>query len=65
MPDTKPSEFVPTDFARIGEGWGAIGRRIEDPKDLRPAIEEALRASRPTVLDIITEATPIFEVASL
>lgn len=59
------SEFVDTDFARIGEGWGAIGRRIEDPNDIRPAIEEALKGSRPTVLDIVTEATPIFEVASL
>jgi len=59
------SEFVATDFARIGEGWGAVGRRIEDPEHVRPAIEEALKESRPTVLDIITEAAPVFEVASL
>jgi len=49
------SEFIDTDFAQIGRAFGCNGVRIDKPDDLEPAIREALSASVPTVIDVITE----------
>ena len=42
------------DFAALARALGAEGRRVERPQDLRPALEEAIAAERPYVLDVIT-----------
>ncbi len=46
------------DFAQVAIACGALGRRVEDPRELRPAIEEAISSGRPTVLDVLTEPAP-------
>ena len=43
------------DFAKMGEAYGAHGRRIEDPEELGPALSEAIRRDEPTVLDVIMD----------
>jgi acetolactate synthase-1/2/3 large subunit len=48
------TEFVETNYARIGEAYGARGVRVTKPEDLTPVIKEALKASLPTVIDVIT-----------
>lgn len=42
----------PTDCAKIAEGFGIWGRRIDRPEAFRPALEEALASGRPAVLDV-------------
>ncbi len=48
-------EIYNPDFAKMGEAYGAHGRRIEDPEELGPALSEAIRRDEPTVLDVIMD----------
>lgn len=43
------------DYAEIARNMGAMGRRVEEPDDIVPAVEEALATDQPAVLDIITD----------
>jgi acetolactate synthase-1/2/3 large subunit len=43
------------DYQLIGEAFGAIGRRIERPADIAPALNMAFSADRPVVLNVITD----------
>ena len=43
------------DYHLIGEAYGAIGRRIEKPADIAPALKMAFAADRPVVLNVITD----------
>ena len=42
-------------FARIAEDIGAFGIRVEKPNELGPAIERAVAANRPAVIDVVTD----------
>ncbi|MNS35732.1 putative acetolactate synthase large subunit IlvB2 [compost metagenome] len=42
----------PIDCARIAEGLGAVGFRVDDPADLDAAIAQALACGRPAVVDV-------------
>ena len=41
-------------FAEIVEKMGCKGIRVENPADIRPALDEALSAGVPTVVDVVT-----------
>jgi acetolactate synthase-1/2/3 large subunit len=43
------------DFVKLAEAYGALGLRAERPSEVRPAIEEAIKSGRPTVIDVIVE----------
>ncbi len=43
---------LPLNVAGIAEGFGISGRRVEDPAQLRPAIEEAIASGKPAVVDV-------------
>lgn len=43
------------DYAELARDMGALGRQVEDPDEIVPAVEEALAADEPAVLDIITD----------
>ena len=43
------------DFVKLAEAYGALGIRAEKPSEVRPAIEEAVKSGRPTVIDVIIE----------
>lgn len=45
-----------TDFGRLAEDLGALGIRVDRPAGIRPALEKALAAGRPAVVDVVTEA---------
>jgi acetolactate synthase-1/2/3 large subunit len=47
--------YTPVNFARIAEDIGALGIRVEKPGDLKPAIQRALKADRPVVVDVVTD----------
>ena len=40
------------DFAKIAEGAGLLGIHVDDPEDVRPAIERALAYDGPALVDI-------------
>ena len=48
------SSFSAMDFAGIAEKMGCKGIRVEDPADLIAALQEALAANEPTVVDVVT-----------
>ena len=45
-------ELSPVDCARVAEGLGAVGIRVDDPADLDAAIARALACGRPAVVDV-------------
>lgn len=47
--------FNPVNFARVAESLGCVGLRVEKPGEMAPAIERALAAGRPVVIDTITD----------
>ncbi len=47
--------YVDVDFARIAEEMGALGIRVDKPSQLAGAIDQALSANRPVVLDVHTD----------
>lgn len=42
-------------YARLGESSGLMGIRVDKPEDVGPAIDQALAADRPVVLDVYTD----------
>jgi len=48
------ADLVNPDFIKLAESFGVTGRRVASPKELRPALEEALAASAPRVIEVMT-----------
>ncbi|HET9662628.1 MAG TPA: thiamine pyrophosphate-binding protein [Burkholderiales bacterium] len=47
--------FPEVDFAKIAEGFGCIGMRVEMPDDLAHALEQAIAMNKPVVVDVVTD----------
>ncbi|HEV7564415.1 MAG TPA: thiamine pyrophosphate-binding protein [Microbacteriaceae bacterium] len=45
------------DYVKLAEAHGALGRRVERPQELRPALDEALSSGRPFVLDVVIDVS--------
>jgi acetolactate synthase-1/2/3 large subunit len=43
------------DLAKVATDMGALGIRVDKPGDLRPALERALAAGRPALIDVRTD----------
>jgi acetolactate synthase-1/2/3 large subunit len=41
------------DFVKLAEAYGALGLRATKQSEVRPAIEEAIKSGRPTVIDFV------------
>ena len=48
---------LPLDIAGIAGGFGVHGRTVEDPSDLRPALEEVLSLGKPAVVDVVIDGS--------
>ncbi len=48
--------FKKTNYARIAQEFGCIGIRVENPAEIAPAIQSALQADQPVVIDVVTNA---------
>ena len=55
--------FSRVSFARIAEEMGALGMRVEKPRDIAPALEQALKADRPVVIDVVTDIEALAPLA--
>ena len=49
--------FRTTDFAKIAQDMGCLGIRVESPDMISAALEEALAADKPAVVDVVTDIT--------
>lgn len=49
------AEFQPMDFAVVANSFGALGIRVERPEQISPAIQRALEAGKPAVVDVVVE----------
>lgn len=46
------SEFAPCDYAKAAEAFGALGVRVQRVAELEGALQEALAAGKPVVIDV-------------
>jgi acetolactate synthase-1/2/3 large subunit len=51
--------YTDVNFAKIAEDMGALGIRVEKPADFAHALERALAAKRPVVIDVVTDIEAI------
>jgi pyruvate dehydrogenase (quinone) len=42
-------------FATLAQAIGLKGLRVEDPAEVRPALEEALASNGPVLVDVVTD----------
>ncbi|OAT82405.1 biosynthetic-type acetolactate synthase large subunit [Desulfotomaculum copahuensis] len=49
------TELVNPDFVRLAEAYGAAGRRVTTAREVAPALEEAVAAQKPVMLDFVIE----------
>jgi acetolactate synthase-1/2/3 large subunit len=52
---TDAVDFAPVDHAAIARACGCHGERIERAADFLPALQRALAADRPTVIDVLSD----------
>jgi acetolactate synthase I/II/III large subunit len=50
--------FGPTDFTAVARSFGVRGIRVEQPGEIAPALQEALQAAEPIVVDVVTDLEP-------
>ena len=50
-------------FARIADDMGAIGIRVEKPGEIAGALERALKADRPVVIEVVTDIEALAPLA--
>src|ERR1700719_4141031 len=55
--------FTQIDFARLAEDMGALGIRVEKPGEIAGALERALKAGRPAVIDVVTDIDALAPLA--
>ena len=51
----EPWTYNKVDFARLAEDMGALGIRVKKPSEIAGALERALKAGRPAVIDVVTD----------
>lgn len=49
------TEISGPDFVKLAEAYGALGIRVTEPSQVKPALEEAVRAKRPVIIDFVVE----------
>ena len=47
--------YSPMNFAKLAEDMGALGIRVERASDIAPALQKALAADRPVVIDVVSD----------
>jgi acetolactate synthase I/II/III large subunit len=47
--------YKPMNFAKLAEDMGALGIRVDNPRDFAPALARAIASKRPAVIDVATD----------
>jgi acetolactate synthase-1/2/3 large subunit len=50
--------FGPTDFTAVAKSFGVRGIRVEQPSELAGALQQALAADEPVLVDVVTDLGP-------
>jgi thiamine pyrophosphate-dependent acetolactate synthase large subunit-like protein len=50
--------FGPTDFSAVARSFGVRGIRVEQPGEIAAALQQAIAADRPVVVDVVTALEP-------
>ena len=50
--------FGPTDFTAVARSFGVRGIRVEQPQDIAAALQQALTANEPVLIDVVTDLEP-------
>jgi thiamine pyrophosphate-dependent acetolactate synthase large subunit-like protein len=50
--------FGPTDFSEVARSFGVRGIRVENPGEIAAALQQAIAADRPVVVDVVTALEP-------
>ncbi len=56
----KSGELYNPDFAKMAESYGAKGKSVRKPEEIRPSLETALNSQSPYVLDVFVEREDVF-----
>ncbi len=51
--------FPDINFAKIAEGFGCVGMRVEQPGDLNDALAQAIAMRKPVVVDVVSDTYAI------
>ena len=43
------------DFVKFAEAYGAYGQRVEQPEEIKPALQRALEANWPSIIEVIVD----------
>ena len=46
-------DLLNPDFVRYAESFGALGFQVRQPEEFKPALQKALEAERPTLIEIV------------
>ncbi|MBM7853883.1 acetolactate synthase-1/2/3 large subunit [Desulfohalotomaculum tongense] len=49
------TEMINPDFVKLAEAYGAEGYRVEKAADIKPVLEQAVKSSRPVMMDFVVE----------
>ena len=55
--------FTKVNFANIANEIGALGLRVEKPGQFGGALDQALEAKRPVIIDVVTDVDAIAPAA--
>jgi acetolactate synthase-1/2/3 large subunit len=50
--------FGPTDFSAVARSFGVRGIRVEQPGEIAMALQQAMAANGPVVVDVVTALEP-------
>lgn len=50
-------DFSDANYADIARGFGAHGERVEDPGEIKPALDRAAKSGKPAVIDVVVQTT--------
>ena len=45
-------DLPPIDYSEIARGFGCYGEKIENPDDIKPALQRAIESKKPAVIDV-------------
>ncbi len=49
------TEISGPDFVKLADAYGALGIRVKEPKEVKPALKKAIEAKRPVMIDFVVE----------
>jgi acetolactate synthase-1/2/3 large subunit len=59
------TDFVNPDFAALGTAYRALGIKVTRDNEFLPALQEALKANQPALIEVMTELEYISPTATL